>query len=318
MKWTAFLLCAIASPVVAVIKGINFYGLETPAKDFVCSWQHPVEFYVDKLSELGFNSFRIPISHQWVMENSFYKLDNFFSAIQKHPHMDVILDMHRIFSDHQAYSPSESWVTLDKFIDGWKTVLHRYKDNKQLVGVDIFNEYQGNDARYWNDVASTIVTQLEAEFPDRFHYYVGGCNWGGNVHDINLEHLPFKDRISYTIHKYQFSGKDENDWDYSFGPFTNKLMVGEWGFRTQNWEEKDWAYRFIQYLKQKNVRDTYFWTIAHSSDTDGLWFDDCENINWDKFNMIKTLWDEADHPRKLRDSTCIAYGKAGWSYNPCL
>lgn len=318
MKFKPLFYSMLVCPVMAVLKGINFYGLETPAKDFVCSWQHPVDYYVDKLSELGFNSFRIPVSHQWVMEKSYHKLETFFEAVAKHPEMTVILDMHRIFSDHQAYGPTESWVTVDNFIEGWNTILHHFHGNAQLIGVDVFNEYQGNDAHYWNNVTSYIVTNIEKEFPDRFYYYVGGCNWGNNLHDINLEHLDFKDRIGYTVHKYHFSGKDENDWNYSFGPFTKKVMVGEWGFRTQHWEEKDWAYRFIQYLKQRGIRDNFFWTIAHSSDTDGLWYDDCENINWEKFEMIKSLWDENHQYRSLRNHSCIAYGKEGWSYNPCL
>lgn len=285
------LLSLLFLPFVnAVIKGINIYGLETPRRDFVCSWQHSVSWYVDKLSDLGFNSLRIPISLEYVMEGKYYKLQELFDAVQKHPSMTVILDMHRIFSDHQAYSPEEKWVSLDIFIDNWKKILYRFKDNPQLQGVDYFNEYQGTDSNYWNSVSSKIIKELEDEFPERFIYYVGGTNWGGNLHDMNVENFEFSDRVRYTIHKYHFSGKDERDWDYSFGAFPYKVMVGEWGFKTQVQHEKEWAIRFTDYLIKRNIRDTYFWTIAHSGDTDGLWYDDCENINFEKLSIIQKLW----------------------------
>lgn len=306
----------------AITKGMNFYGLETQAKEFVCAYQHPVGYYIDKLNDLGFNSLRVPFSLQWVLDKSYFKMDNMFKAVAEYTEMTVILDMHRIFNDHQAYSPTESWVTLDIFINGWKTIIRRYYENPQLVGLDIFNEYQGTDPEYWNNMAFQIVSALEEEFPERFIFYVGGVNWGGNIHDINLEHLPYNDRIVYTIHKYHFSGNDENDWNYSFGPFAKipgKVMVGEWGFKTQLYQEKDWAYRFVKYLKQRNITNTYFWTIAHSGDTDGLWYDDCENINWEKYTMIKSLWEQKE-PKNLRldNSTCIPYGREGWMYEMCL
>ena len=286
VKW----LLPFLSLVKASIRGFNIYGLETPRKDFVCSWQHPVSWYIDKLADLNFNSLRIPISYEYVMENQCYKLQELFEATRKHPQMSVILDMHRIFSEHQAYSPEEKWVTLDMFIDAWKTILHKHKDEPQLKGVDCFNEYQGTNSNYWNQVTRKIVVELEKEFPERFFYLVGGTNWGGNIHDMNLEDLEFRDRIYYTIHKYHFSGNDERDWDYSFGSFPEKVIVGEWGFKTQVYHEKDWAIRFTDYLVKRDIKDNYFWTTAHSGDTDGLWYDDCENINWEKLDIIKKLW----------------------------
>ena len=310
-------LLLLVGTAEAAIRGINFYGLETPRKDFVCSWQHPPSFYVDKLSELGFNALRIPISVEYVREGSYYRLDDMFQAVSKHADMNIVLDMHRIFSGHQAYEPQESYINLDMFIDAWKTVLHRYKDNPQLVAVDIFNEVQHQDADRWNGMARKIVTELEKEFPGRFVYYVGGTNWGGNIAKMNLEDLPFSDRIRYTIHKYHFSGPDENDWNYSFGPFIDKVNVGEWGFKSEVYQEKEWAMRFVKYLKGRGITDNYFWTIAMSGDTGGLWYDDCENIDWEKFNIVKSLWTEKEG-RSLRGEMCTPVGQAGWYYDPCL
>ena len=279
-------------PIVsAITKGINIYGLETPSKDFVCSWKFPVSYYVDKSHELGFNSLRIPFSWEWVQEGNFWKMDELFEAVRKYPDMTIILDMHRVWSSHQGPIPEENGVTLDMFIHNWVIIADRYKDDHQLIGLDVFNEYQGTDSSYWNKILRSIVLKLEENFPNRFIYYVGGIRWGGDIHSINLEDIPFSQRIYYTVHKYIFSGNSvEADWDYSFGNITHKVMVGEWGFKNQIYEQKQWAISFINYLKKRNIRNTYFWTVAHSGDTDGLWFDDCENVNVEKYEIIKTLW----------------------------
>lgn len=275
----------------AITKGINIYGLETEGRNFVCSWVHPVEYYIDEVHRLGFNSLRIPFAYQWVNEGDFSKMDDMFRAVQKYPDMKVLLDFHRIYNTRQSYSPTDG-ISLDDFKNAWVRVLERYQHIPNLKAVDIFNEYQGGDAGYWNWLLHDVVQHIENKFPGRFTFSVGGVNWGGNIHDINLEDLPFRDRIQYTIHRYHFSGGAEVwDWDYSFGPFRNKVNVGEWGFKTENENEKGWAWKFISYLKERGIRNTFFWTIAHSGDTGGLWWDDCQNINWEKYNIIKTLWE---------------------------
>lgn len=278
------------------IRGINYYGLETPSRDFVCGWQHRPSFYLGHLDRLGFNSIRLPFSLEYVRQGNFDKMDEFFETIKAYPNMTVTLDMHRVFSSHQGPTPTEDWITMDTFLEGWRTIIRRYRNHPQLHGIDVFNEYQGTDSNYWNGVLRTIVKDIEKAFPDRFEYFVGGIRWGGDIHDIDLEDLPFADRIHYTIHKYIFStvGYDrEKDWDFSFGPFknrTSKVSVGEWGFKSERWDEVNWAKEFVTYLRKHDLRDTYFWTIAHSGDTGGLWHDDCETIDMSKFEIIQSLW----------------------------
>lgn len=303
-----------------VIRGINYYGLETPARDFVCGWQHRPSYYLEKLDDMGFNSIRLPFSLEYVRQGNFEKMDEFFEAMSHHPGMTVVLDMHRVFSSHQGPTPTENGISLDDFVEGWETIIRRYKDNKQLMGIDIFNEYQGTDSTYWNKMLKDVVTRLEASFPNRFLYFVGGTRWGGDIAEIDLEALPFHDRIRYTIHKYIFSTAGynrEQDWDWSFGPFKDvphKVSVGEWGFKSDRWDEVEWAKQFVKYLKKHGILDTYFWTIAHSGDTGGLWFDDCENVDHEKYKIIRSLWEETvQGVAKAQDtpqSTPTATGKA--------
>ncbi len=302
----------------SLIKGINFYGLETPSLDFVCGWQHRPSFYLHKLDELGFNSIRLPFSLEYVRTGDFEKMDEFFDSIKKYPNMTVTLDMHRVFSSHQGPTPTENWITMNMFLEGWRKIISRYEKNDQLMGIDVFNEYQGTDSNYWNGMLRNIVTDIEKHFPNRFEYFVGGTRWGGDIHEIDLESLPFHDRIHYTIHKYIFStsGSDrEKDWDWSFGPFKNqtgKISVGEWGFKSERPDEVQWAKEFVAYLKKNNIRDTYFWTIAHSGDTGGLWKDNCEDVDMEKYEIIKSLWEKGSTSTKKKGDTPSLRGNNNW------
>lgn len=278
----------------AITKGINIYGLETEGRNFVCSWVHPVEYYVDEVHRLGFNSLRIPFAYQWVQEGDFSKMDDMFRAVQQYPDMTVLLDFHRIWNTRQSFNPTDG-ISLDQFKDAWVRVLERYEVIPNLVAIDIFNEYQGGDAGYWNWILHDVVQHIENRFPGRFHYHVGGLNWGGNLIGISLEDLPFRDRIQYTIHRYHFSG---GDWNSAFGNMpANRIHVGEFGWKTENWNEKEWAWKFIDFLKGKGIRNTYFWTVAHSGDTGGLWWDDCNNINYEKYEQLKTLWTDYENTK---------------------
>lgn len=107
---------------------------------------------------------------------------------------------------------------------------------------------------------------------------------------INLEHLPYSNRIIYSVHKYHFSAPaNPAGWDASFGSLfpPEKLIVGEWGFR--NPEDMWFGRDFSNYLISKKIKNQIFWTVAHSGDTGGLWKDDCQTIDMEKYNIIKPL-----------------------------
>lgn len=297
MKWVLPCL-ALLRVVSASIKGVNFFGLETELRDFDCSWANPVDYYMEHINAHGYNHYRIPVSLQYIHEGDFHVLDHFFQLIQtKYPHMNVTLDMHRVFSSHQGPHPLEGGTTLTQFTDGWITLLSRYKDIPQLYGVDAFNEYQEEDVLFWNAMAEGIVSRIEVEFPGRFHYFVGGYRWGGILRGIDLEHLPFADRIGYTIHKYRFSKpKDpdayEADWEWSFGPYKHKVSVGEWGFFSEKEEDVAWAKRFVAWLTKHGIHDNFFWTSAtNSGDTGGLFWQ-CQWWDNEKHVVVSSLWEQ--------------------------
>lgn len=292
---------AITSYNSSIVRGINWYGHETELGKFTCSWQHPTEYYLEKLQEMGFDSLRIPFSYQYIQNGDFSSLDHFFDIVGNY-NMTVLLDFHRINSHAQSPVPTDG-ITQEQFWDAWVTIANRYKHHQELVGLELFNEYQQMDVQYWNNFMKQTILYIEDRIPQRFQYVVNGHSWGGSLAGISVEDLPIKDRVKYSIHKYKFSGNSvPSNWDVSFGSYPNKTYVTEFGFRTasEGEDETSWGKMFIDYLKKRDIRDTYFWCLSHSQDTKSLFMDDCETVNLEKLNIIRTLWQ--DEKRMLRGS----------------
>ena len=279
---------SLAVPLIEHLRCLSIYGLETTLKDFVCSWVHPVDFYVHQASELGFNSLRIPVSIQYIYEGNFEKLRSVIDSAANHG-MVVVIDFHRVHSEYQEPTP-ETGISLDDYILNVLNLLAEFQMYENVVGLNSFNEYQGTDVNYLREIDTRIFDAVENSFPGRFFYFATGTRWGGNLSEFSLEDLPYADRIMYSVHKYPFSGSaDRDDWEKSFGTLypPGKLVVGEFGWKDS---DEEWAKRFIAYLKSKNITNSCFWTVAHSGDTDGLWFDNCNDLNHRKYEVLRELW----------------------------
>ena len=310
MKWFLLFLFPTAQ---AIYKCISFYGIETEMRNYVCSWYKPIEYYIPKLKGLGFNTIRIPFSYQYIQEGNFQNLDRGIVETYKH-NMSVILDYHRIWNNKQGESPLSDGLNIDQWIESWLVVLRRYKEFSNVFGMNVWNEYQKSDINFIRWYSETLLTRVEKEMPNRMVYFVTGTNWGNDLRNMSMEHLPFKDRIFYSTHKYPWSNtRDERDWEETFGSVegipTNKLIVGEFG-----WTDKDeeWAVRFFKYLKKKGIRDSCFWSHSNSHDTGNLYKDDCQIFNLDNYLLLKTYWED-DRRLKTKYDSCRFVG-----WNGCL
>lgn len=280
-------------PVVSgLIRGLSFFGCETEYMNFMCTWQHPIDWHVAKIKELNFTHIRVPFSYDFVIRQNWQPLDEFFDSVERH-NLKVALDFHRLDKTHQSAKPYDDRVTFDMFLSAWKMVLTRYNGRSGLEAVDIFNEYQSDNYVEWNNLARQIVSTIENEFPGRFIYYVQGTQWGGNLQFVNLTDMLCSHRIQYSIHKYWFSDKEplEEKWDISFGPYKPIVNVGEWGFMSNQPEQVKWANRFIDWLITKNISDSYFWTWSwNSGDTGGILLEDCTTVDQNKMSLLRRFW----------------------------
>lgn len=271
------------------IKCMSFYGLETERAGLVCDWAHEFTWYLDRLiSDMDINTIRIPFSYELV---KFHNMDLFDSLVREcnRRNLKIILDWHRTWTSHQGPQPEEG-ITRDEFITTWIGLLNRYPST---YGVGIYNEIQGVDFEYANNLHRETITKIETEFPGKFYYFVGGVRWGGDCSGINLSDMPTWNRTFVEVHKYIFSGQsDVPDWDYSI-PNTippEHWFIGETGWKHDVLEERTWAENFLNYLTYRNISHLCAWTIAHSGDTEGWWRDDCDSFQWEKAGLLKSFW----------------------------
>jgi len=238
---------------------------------------------------MGVDTIRLPFSRENVMRNDFYYIDNFIWECGRFD-MGVILDYHRTWSDHQGPTPEER-ITIQDFVDTWVSLAYRYSETKNVLGLDIFNEYQGTNSSYIIDIQNTVIDVIENELPGRYLYFVGCVMWGTDCREFSLSQYNInQDRIFITIHKYIFAGG--SDWDVTIPkdvPSSN-WFVGEIGWRHNVPAERKWAEDFINYLKSRGIRNVCAWTIAHSYDTDGWWGDNCETLNIEKTHLLTSVW----------------------------
>jgi len=288
------------------IRGVSTYGFETEHSSLACDWVSTYDEILSNIQRLGFNTIRLPFSHDYLHNTDMKAMDSFFEAVLK-TSLDVVLDFHRIVNYQQAPKPYDNEHSFQTFIDDWLFILDRYKGNNHLVGCDLFNEVQGSEWWEWNDLATKAITTIENKFPFRFYYLVGCTEWGSNCSKVNIN-LPYQDRIYYTIHRYVWHGGDHNNWDWMFGNIGkdgSKMIVGEYGARSELPNQMDWFRQFISYLKERNITNSFFWTYAVSSDTGGIYKDDCKTLELDKMRLLWDYWgytppDFQQYSRRLR------------------
>jgi hypothetical protein len=271
------------------LRCVNFYGLETERKDFVCSWVNPPGFYIDQLvRRLGVNTLRIPFSHEYVNDGDWSKLDAVVKLCDVN-NINIIFDFHRVFATHQSPAP-DAEISLDQFLTSWTKVLDRYKGHSSAYGVSIFNEIHSSDWDYVNGVSLKIVNHLEKLYPERFYYFIGGGEWGSDVSGLTLEGIVPINRSRVEVHIYKWHGNGHRVWNHRI-PIEHhqRVFIGETGWKRE--EQQPWAQRWLQYLSDMNIYDFCFWTIAHSGDTGGLWLDDCTTPEEDKFRLLFDYWE---------------------------
>lgn len=281
------------------IRGIAWFGLETQFRNtegggLMCTWQHNVSWNLQKIESLGFNVLRIPFSYDYIKHNDWKVMDELFDEVLK-TNLSLVLDYHRLADTHQSFKPYNEEVTFDMFLSSWSTILTRYEAHPRLIGIDTWNEYQGANYVEWNSLARQIVSYIDSRFSHRqWIYWVQGTNWSGNIHDVFLDDMECADRIVYVLHKYWFSDQEplEQNWDWSFGNHTSsKINIGEWGYMRGDKHQLDWAVRFVEYLKKRGIRNSFFWTWSfNSGDTEGVLLPDCHSIDCKKMWLLRHYW----------------------------
>jgi hypothetical protein len=276
------------------IRCVNFYGIETERKAPVCDWVHEPKWYLKKLVDgYGLNTVRLPYSREYVMANDFKTMDAIIQTCNEMK-LKVILDYHRTFASHQGRTPTEG-ITLGQFLDTHLTVLQRYQD--KIWGVSAFNEIQIKNAVYTDNVNHMIVNAVESQFPGKYVYFLGCANWGHFCEGVTIPR-GLENRTFIDVHQYAFTNFTDITSFPSYIPASN-FFIGETGATQQ---DMPWLRSFLQYLEKRGITNLCFWTIAHSSDTGGLWKDDCATMETEKMELLADFFNHTPPICRRRSS----------------
>lgn len=230
--------------------------------------------------------------------------------------MLILLDLHRLnkgYISELHYDPNDGRFTAETFMDTWFKMLDRYHEHPALWGVDLLNEPHGratvntgDPSTDWKMFAEFAIHGIEKRYPKaRWVYLVEGVEWGKQVSGFTqgLIQPPSSasDRVAYSAHNYgrsvvpSINVWDEaglrRDWDDHFGSLRalgQAVIIGEWGGRTDI--DSSWMQMFTAYLVEKNMTDTFFWSLGpNSGDVAGYLQDDWTTIDEFKLGVIQKL-----------------------------
>jgi len=242
------------------------------------------------LAKRDFNWLRIPFSADYIVEGNFIVMDEMIQRCSVW-NISVLLDWHRnnnLFQDDWL-----EHISLEEYIRLYSVLMDRYRTNGAVKMIGLWNEYKGNNATYWTEQMTFVMNTFEKKYPDRFYWSVGCPVWSSNCGEMNWSGLPYSNRIFVDHHKYPFTqpNMDQPDaWNNTFYHDPKQIIIGEWGFKFP--DGKDWADNFVDWLKERGIQNTFFWTaVTNSGDTEALW-KNCNIFEEDKMKLIQFLWED--------------------------
>jgi aryl-phospho-beta-D-glucosidase BglC (GH1 family) len=180
-----------------------------------------------------------------------------------------------------------------------------------------------NPAYFWKDAVESASAAVLAANP-RLLIFVEGSNgnydgvensnlamnWGENFQPEAYKPLNIPaEKLVLSPHSYgpdafmktsfgaaNFPANLPADWDTLFGQFApaHAVVIGEFGgyYGTGPTGQKDvvWQNAFVQYLRGKGIRNSFYWCYTPNSGGTGGILDDALNVRQDKMALLRTLW----------------------------
>jgi endoglucanase len=214
-------------------------------------------------------------------------------------------------------------------------VANRYKDFQYFLGLDLKNEPNGaarwgsgNVAVDWNTAAEKAAAAVLAAAPRSLVIVEGvgdgsyctsvpgGIWWGGNIAPQLCKPLAIPpEKLVLSPHVYgpdvfaqtYFSAPDFPNnmpaiWNSHFGDVQAQgyaVVIGETGgfYGTKDPRDKTFQDSLFAYLKQRDLRDVFYWSWnPNSGDTGGILNDDWTTVRQDKVNLLQSFWAGTNNP----------------------
>jgi endoglucanase len=298
------------------IKGVTWNGPESDVMSFMGLWRHSMEFYMDRVRELGINAIRVPFSSEAIFKNRdsmpfqgyvqndiechnktvIEILDLFFvKTLRKN--MLVVLNLNRLHKDYISEKWWDSEYTIQMFFETWEVMLDRYHTYTNLFALDIYEEPHDAAANQgWNQLCVDFITKTETKYPNNtWFYFVQGLEWGNSF--SNLTQFPFPQKIIYTPHvfdkdfyvlnpKKSALGNLYGEWDTDFGFMIaqNKTVI----LTKAQSESNIWMNFLANYAMEKNLRNIFLWNL-NNDPTFGILYDDWQTFDPNKMNILNSI-----------------------------
>lgn len=232
---------------------------------------------IDFIASTGANTIRVPFNYRLFTDEDYMGLtasQDGFERIDRlvewcrGKDIYLILDMHDApggqTGDNIDNSYGYPWLMESKasqklFVDIWRKIADRYKNETVILGYDLLNEpiapYFDNMAELNTKLSGVYRMATEAiREVDRNHIIIlGGAQWNSNFQP--LEDTLFDEGVMYSCHRY--GGPTDADCIRGFIDFRDKtnrpMYMGEIGHNTD-----EWMAAFCQTMEENNIGYT-FW-----------------------------------------------------------
>jgi endoglucanase len=328
-----------------LLRGVNWFGMETDLHAPHGLWKRDYKDMLAQIRKLKYNVIRLPYSVQALRSSNISGVDFGIGSNKdlqnKTPLqvMDIIvqeaanqgllilLDSHRL-SDARI---PELWYgdgyTEADWIDTWKMLAIRYKNQPNVIGADLKNEPHGqaswgtgNLVTDWRLAAERCGNAILSVNPNWLIVVEGvtdnvpgqqlGHWWGGNLEGVKNYpvRLNVANKVVYSPHEYgpgvyeaswfnepSFPQNLYDRWQKGFYYIAEQgiapVLIGEFGGRRvdNNSKEGIWQQRFVDFIKQKNLSFTYWSWNPNSGDTGGILLDDWVTVDTPKQQLLDKL-----------------------------
>lgn len=310
------------------IRGLSWFGFETPCRCFHGLHIHPFQYYVDNvLKKFGLNSVRIPLEYSIVLDwGMAYPLDNCISEdasfgrtildnlhhtfyVLRENNISVVLDLHT-FRYRILENPYEGDLQESDVLNFWTQVVSQFSQYSNFLGVDLKNEPHGSCTwDSWSAFVQTTIPHILETVPQyRGLFFVEGVQsikdgsvWGGSFSQMNSTNGFNLSRVVFSPHVYGVSVKgvsaiddDDSKFNEWFGflrdQYSNPIVIGEIGGLFIGDDDIEWHQKIKSYLLRENITDSYYWCLNPDSyDTGGILYLDWTGVDLNKIQFMKSL-----------------------------
>ncbi|WP_375467985.1 cellulase family glycosylhydrolase [uncultured Nostoc sp.] len=331
---------------VVLPRGVNWFGMETDTHAPDGLWKRDYKEMLAQIKSLGYNLIRLPYSVAGLRSLNVSGIDFGIGSnkelqgktpleimdllIQEAERQGllILLDNHRL-NDQQI---PELWYgdgfTEADWIDTWKMLAIRYKNQANVIGADLKNEPHGKAS--WGDNNINTDWRLAAERAGNAILSVNP-NWlivvegveknvpgqklpqhwhGGNLEGVKRYpvRLSRSHKLVYSPHEYgagvynqpYFSASNFpqnliDRWQIGFNYIASEniapILIGEFGGRKVdlNSQEGIWQNELVKYIQKNNLSFTYWSWNPNSSDTGGILLDDWQSVDLPKQQLLSQL-----------------------------